>query len=99
VSNSTVQSVSVGRRSSEAVLEIDVRGSRPHIGKSYVSELIRRTLAEHGIKANVVSGDNDQALFQNQTDEEFKANFAGMVGKLSPITTILDNNAFPKGNK
>lgn len=96
--HSTVQVARVGKRTDRPTeIELEVRGSRPHIGKSYIAELLRRTLAEHGLSVNVVSGDNDQAMFQHQTASEFKANFAGMVGKLSPKITIVDNNVRTEG--
>jgi hypothetical protein len=94
----TIKEVAV-RKIEPAQIEIEIRGSRPHIGKSYVTELIRRTLAENGIEANVVSGDNDQHIFQNQHPDEFRSNFKDMAGRLKSAFTIIDNNARIQGKK
>lgn len=94
----TIKEVAV-RKIEPGEIEIEIRGSRPHIGKSYVTELIRRALAEHGIEAKVVSGDNDQHIFQNQHPSEFNSNFKNMAGRLKSTFTILDNNARIQGKK
>ena len=61
--NTTIQSVSVAQRP-RGELSVEIKGSRPHLGKSVVAELIRRTLVKHGFAdVEVVSTDNDQIHF------------------------------------
>lgn len=95
--NSTIRAVSVATRPVE--LEIDIRGSRPHIGKSHVAEIIRRALATHGFAVKVDSTDNDSGMFQLLTDAELLENSRGIHHKLTPQVTILDQNARTQGKK
>jgi hypothetical protein len=73
----------------EPELEIEIRGNRPHIGKSRILELIRRTLLEHGFSGvKVVSQDNDQAHHEALHAPELRAD--GFLKEM-PIT-LIDNN-------
>lgn len=61
--NKGIQAVSVAQRP-RGELSVEIKGSRPHLGKSVVAELIRRTLVKHGFSdVEVVSTDNDQHHF------------------------------------
>lgn len=91
----TAHSVTVGKRP-EPELEIEIRGSRPHIGKSRVMELIQRTLRDHGFTGvTVVSQDNDQQHLTSLHNDELRAND---FLKTMPIT-LIDNNAKLTGAK
>ncbi|MCO6704732.1 S80 family phage morphogenetic serine protease [Streptomyces sp. CHB9.2] len=80
----------------EPELEIEIRGNRPHIGKSRVIELIRRTLEEHGYTGvKVVSQDNDQKHFESLHAPELRAD--GFLQQM-PIT-LIDNNQKLSGVK
>lgn len=97
MSNNTVQSVSVAPRPAE--MEIEIRGNRPHIGKSFIAEIINRALKEHGLDVKVVSQDNDRELFESRSDAELTEHISGILGKLNPTITILDNNVRTQGSK
>jgi hypothetical protein len=97
VSNSTIRSVAVATRPAE--IEIELRGSRPHIGKSFVAEIIRRALADHGLKATVISQDGDSEMFQARSEDELRDAAAGIGYNTAPTITILDNNVRTQGSK
>lgn len=82
------------RKLSAPVLEIEIRGGGPHIGKSRVLELIRRTLEQHGYgNLTVVKQDNDQQHWVSRHTEE--------LSNTNPATqiTLIDNNQKPVGVK
>lgn len=97
MSNSTIQNVSVAPRPAE--MEVEVRGNRPHIGKSFITEVINRALKAHGLNVTATSQDNDRELFEALTDAELAEHIQGIIGKSAPTITILDNNVRNQGSK
>jgi hypothetical protein len=88
-----IKSVVVAPRP-DPVLEVEVRGNYPHIGKSRVMELIKRTLEKHGYTGvQVVKQDADQQFWDARHDDELRA-----VDSLTTMNiTLIDNNQKPVG--
>lgn len=97
MSNRTIQSVSVVTR--DVLLEVELRGSRPHIGKFVVAEITRRALAKHGLNVSVVSKDGDHEMFKERTDEELAIMAHQIRTTLNPMIRVIDNNSRVKGSK
>lgn len=85
---SLIKSVSVNKVVQvQPKLEIEIRGNRPHIGKSKVMELIRRTLIANGYGQLVnISQDRDSLHWASRHNAE-------LVCDDSDLTVVLvDNN-------
>lgn len=90
-----ITSVAVGKRPVVTpALEVEVRGSGPHIGKSQVLELIRRTLAIHGYgDVVVIKQDQDQPYWTARHDVELHNTNPDLQ------ITLIDNNQKTVGVK
>lgn len=80
----------------DPVLEVEVRGNLPHIGKSCVMEVIKRALEQNGYTGvKLIKQDNDQPFWDARHDEELRA-----TGSLTTMSiTLIDNNQKPVGAK
>lgn len=80
-------------------MEIEIRGSRPNIGKSIVAEITRRSLAQYGFRVNTVSQDGDSEMFKARTDDELRLMASQLFGTVAPLVTVLDQNTRVQGKK
>jgi hypothetical protein len=80
----------------DPVLEVEVRGNLPHIGKSRVMEVIKRALEKNGYAGvKVIKQDNDQTFWDARHDEELRASDSLTTMSI----TLIDNNQKPVGAK
>lgn len=80
----------------DPVLEVEVRGNLPHIGKSRVMEVIKRALEKNGYAGvKVIKQDNDQPFWDARHDEELRASDSLTTMSI----TLIDNNQKPVGAK
>lgn len=80
----------------DPVLEVEVRGSGPHIGKSCVMEVIKRALEQHGYTGvKLIKQDSDQEFWDARHDVELRA-----TGPMTTMSiTLIDNNRKPEIGK
>lgn len=80
----------------DPVLEVEVRGNLPHIGKSRVMEVIKRALEKNGYAGvKVIKQDNDQTFWDARHDEELRASDSLTTMSI----TLIDNNRKPEIGK
>lgn len=90
-----IKSVTVAQRP-EPVLEVEVRGNYPHIGKSRVMEVIKRALEKNGYSGvQVIKQDSDQPFWDARHDEELRASDSLTTMSI----TLIDNNRKPELDK
>lgn len=84
---SAVQSTAVSIKPAP-VIEINIRGNRSHIGKTVITELIRRSLAKYGLDCNIECQDSDISKFELQ---DLEPSF-GSLKQLGLTINLIDNN-------
>jgi hypothetical protein len=90
-----ITQVAVAKRP-EPVLEVEVRGNYPHIGKSRVMEVIKRALEKNGYSGvKLTKQDNDQPFWDARHDEELRASDSLTTMSI----TLIDNNQKTLGVK
>lgn len=90
-----IHHIAVAKRP-DPVLEVEVRGNLPHIGKSRVMEVIKRALEKNGYSGvKVIKQDNDQTFWDARHDEELRASDSLTTMSI----TLIDNNRKPEIGK